>query len=148
MPPKPRPLADRFWPKVNKTESCWLWTGAKDPNGYGRINPGGRFGGAALAHRISWELLRGPIPDGLVIDHLCRVPACVNPDHMETVPMRVNSMRGQHPKYVAHKTGVCLRGHAFDVVGVRLYANGRKGCRQCIRETYRAWLARRKAMAT
>lgn len=135
------PIADRFWPKVDKTPTCWLWTGATDPNGYGRVNLGGR---SALSHRVAYELLRGPIPDGLPLDHLCRVPGCVNPDHLEAVPMLVNSLRGTHPKYVAHVTGICLRGHRFADVGVRLYRDGRKGCRQCIREGFRKWIQRRR----
>jgi hypothetical protein len=140
MPPKPRPVVERFWPKVEKTETCWLWRGARDPSGYGRFNRGVRGESIALAHRVAYELERGPIPEGLPLDHLCRNPSCVNPAHLEAVPMRENSMRGQHPKYRAHLTGVCLRGHVFAEVGVREYPNGRKGCRQCIRETGRAWV--------
>lgn len=80
-----RPLADRFWEKVDKSSSphgCWLWTASKYPDGYGVIRtPAGSRG----AHRVSWELANGPVPDGLNVCHNCPGgdnPACVNPDHL------------------------------------------------------------------
>jgi hypothetical protein len=75
------PLEERFWSKVRKTESCWLWTGAGGGH-YGRLVRGGRLD---LSHRVSWELHNGPIPDGLFVLHNCPggdTPACVNPDHL------------------------------------------------------------------
>src|SRR5690242_4725322 len=83
---------ERFWFHVNKTPTCWLWIGWKSHNGYGRfsINASKKV----QAHRFAYELLRGPIPAGLQIDHLCRVPACVNPAHMEVVTASVNQKRG------------------------------------------------------
>src|SRR5262245_56294238 len=68
----------RFWSKVQKTETCWLWTGAKT-RGYGAINIDHH---AVLAHRVSYELHIGPIPDGLYVLHRCDVHACVRPDHL------------------------------------------------------------------
>lgn len=144
MPKKRTPLADRFWPKVEKSEACWTWTGAKDPSGYGRVNKGGNGGRALLAHRVAYELVRGPIPDGLPLDHLCRNPSCVRPDHLEAVPMKVNSLRGNHPRYAVYKTNICLRGHDRSVVGVRVYPNGRRACKQCIRDSGRAWAQKQK----
>lgn len=79
------PLADRFWPKVNKTASCWLWTGGLTLGGYGVLGRGGRSSGTLNAHRVSWELHHGPIPDGLEVLHNCPGGdnrACVNPDHL------------------------------------------------------------------
>lgn len=78
------PLADRFWRHVKKTNTCWLWTGNKDRNGYGRIldKPHSQGGKPRLAHRVAWELTNGPIPDGLNLCHHCDVPTCVRPDHM------------------------------------------------------------------
>lgn len=145
MPPQRKPIHQRFWPMVSKTNNgCWEWIGAKDPNGYGRINEGGHGGKSRLAHRIAYELCVGVIADGMVIDHLCRNPSCVNPAHLEQVTMLTNSLRGQHPKYVAYTSGVCVRGHRFDEVGVRRYADGCKGCKECIRITSRAWNAKRR----
>lgn len=76
------PLAERFWSKVNKTDSCWLWTGATVPRGYGKISEGRRDGLVLIAPRVSWELHYGPIPEGAYVCHRCDVPACVRPDHL------------------------------------------------------------------
>lgn len=70
------PIADRFWPKVQKTDVCWLWIGATSA-GYGRI---GR--GRAKDHEVSWELHNGPVPHGLWVLHKCDNPPCVRPDHL------------------------------------------------------------------
>lgn len=79
------PLEIRFWRFVDKPDdlfACWLWTGAKANFGHGIINGGGNRGKALRAHRVSWELHYGPIPDGLLVCHHCDVPACVRPDHL------------------------------------------------------------------
>lgn len=82
---RPRSIADRFWLKVHKTDSCWLWTGAVHPNGYGALRDTGKYSGVLSAHHISWELHNGPIPNGLWVLHNCPSgdnPACVNPVHL------------------------------------------------------------------
>ena len=79
---KRTPIEERFWPKVDKTDDCWLWTAATNRHGYGQIWSGEKL---ELAHRVSWELHRGPIPAGLFVLHipsLCHTPGCVNPDHL------------------------------------------------------------------
>jgi HNH endonuclease/helix-turn-helix resolvase-like protein len=73
------PIELRFWPKVNKTETCWLWLGSRAPEGYGHLNTVGKM---KLAHRVSWELCNGPIPDGICVLHKCDNPPCVRPDHL------------------------------------------------------------------
>ncbi len=81
MPVKARPIAERFWPKVDKRgpNDCWLWTGSFR-YAYGRISVGAH--GAISAHRASWEIHNGPIPPGMFVCHRCDVPACVNPSHL------------------------------------------------------------------
>lgn len=77
-----KPLIDRFWRFVVKGPGCWAWTSAKTTFGYGLINEGGRGGKTLRAHRLSWELHNGPIPDGLCVLHLCDNPECTRPDHL------------------------------------------------------------------
>jgi hypothetical protein len=93
---KRTPPEERFWPKVCKTETCWLWTAFKNRDGYGRFNAGGNQ--PVLVHRFAYELLVGPIAEGLELDHLCRVRACVRPEHLEPVPHRENLRRGSYKR--------------------------------------------------
>lgn len=79
---KKKTLAERFWPKVNKTGGCWLWTGAKYKTGYGSIGSEVVRGRAIKAHRASWEIHFGAIPAGLHVLHKCDTPLCVRPDHL------------------------------------------------------------------
>lgn len=106
--PKPRPPDQRFWENVDASGDCWEWTGSKWSKGYGRFWTGtGRVG----AHRWCYEHLVAQVPNGKTLDHLCRNPSCVNPDHLEVVTYRVNYLRGVHRNAVTYKTGVCPRGH-------------------------------------
>jgi hypothetical protein len=89
-------LESRFWSKVTKTETCWIWTGSDNAIGYGRISVDGRL---HYAHRWSYEQARGPIPDGWVVDHLCRTPQCVNPSHLEAVTHHENNVRGKPKRW-------------------------------------------------
>lgn len=112
----------RFWSKVKMTDTCWIWLAADNGLGYGMFRHEGRY---HLAYRFAYERLVGPIPKGLVIDHLCRNPACVRPEHLEPVTQRVNTLRGNAPSARQARQTHCKRGHELDP-----YAAGRK--RQCV----------------
>lgn len=115
----------RFWPKINKQDDgCWQWTAGSYADGYGGFHLDGRYIGA---HRAAWFLLVGDVPDGLVLDHLCRNRRCVNPEHLEPVTSTENTARGVGVAAMnARKThGPC--GHPYDV----FTPSGRRYCRSC-----------------
>lgn len=121
----------RFWSKVNKTDTCWIWTAYQDKNGYGRFRSGKIKVGA---HRFSYELIKGPIPAGLTIDHLCRNPPCVNPAHLEAVTMKENVLRGIGPTAINARKTHCKHGHKFTPENTYTLKNG-KCCLVCNRNT-------------
>lgn len=125
-------MDSNFWGNVNKTGACWLWTGRLDAYGYGVVRDYQLWGknGHRKAHRLSYEMLVGPIPDGLDIDHLCRVRNCVNPAHLEPVTRQVNLLRGQTiPAANAAKTH-CPQGHPYEGHNLIQKPSGRL-CRIC-----------------
>jgi len=133
--------AERFVAKyrVDPTTGCHVWTAATCPTN----GPRGVFrwnNKQGYAHRFAYEQMHGPIPVGLVIDHLCRNPLCVNPDHLEAVTNRENILRGIHPNAVTHVSGVCRNGHS----DFRVMANGRMRCRPCLNEWQRERARRRR----
>ena len=89
-------LEARFWARVVRrgVDQCWPWNGSRQTQGYGRMEVRGR---ALAAHRLSYMLNIGSIPEGAVIDHLCRNKACVNPAHLEAVTLSVNATRAANP---------------------------------------------------
>lgn len=116
---------ERFWSKVEKTDGCWLWTGALNGGGYGRFNVGRRL----YAHRAAYLMFVGPIPDGLQIDHLCRVRHCVNPDHLEPVTHAENVRRGEVGTRERMRTH-CPHGHEYTEANT--YVHPRDGSRKCM----------------
>lgn len=137
---KSRPIADRFWEKVDKSGECWLWLGWCSV-GYGYIEIAGRSVGA---HRWSYEQAHGPIPNGLQIDHLCRNRACVNPAHLEAVTSRINTLRGNGRTAQQARRTHCIRGHPFDMFNTRIGKRGDRHCRACEAVRHAAPTVRRR----
>ena len=123
----------RFWAKIDKNgpNDCWLWRAAKGGGGYGCFRRGGRKDGNIPAHRFIYELLVGPIPKGLTIDHLCRNRLCVNPAHLEAVTHQVNILRGEGLAARNAKATHCIHGHPFDLFNTRFNRGGKRDCRAC-----------------
>ncbi|MFJ3536996.1 HNH endonuclease signature motif containing protein [Streptomyces sp. NPDC090109] len=132
-------LPERFWEKTRIGASgCWEWTAQIAHHGYARYRVGHRSG---RAHRVAYEALVGPIPMGLVLDHLCRVRHCVNPAHLEPVTNRENLLRGAGASLKTH----CPKGHELKGENVAIHPRGNRYCRECHRARNRAWYARSRA---
>lgn len=136
---------ERFWSKVNKTETCWLWTAATRGTGYGAFSLNGRPQGA---HRVAYEWEHGPVPDGLDLDHLCRVRNCVRPSHLEPVTRGVNLLRGETLLAKAAATTHCPQGHAYDAENTRYDMRGHRFCRRCKNAYQREWERRKQRRKT
>ena len=123
---------ERFWAKVDRsdTEGCWVWQATVSSSDYGMFWASA-LGRQVMAHRYAYELLVGPIPEGLQIDHLCRVRRCVNPAHLEPVTQTENILRGTNFAAVNAAKTECIRGH--DLTGENAYVNavGHRRCRIC-----------------
>lgn len=134
-------LIERLWSRIERQpDGCWLWAGPVKANGYGVIGRGGR-GNTDYVHRVMYELIIGPIPEGLCIDHLCRVRACCNPSHLEAVTYSVNVSRGLRSALNTH----CRAGHAR--TPENLIRNGVRStrCRPCNVERLRALRANQES---
>lgn len=114
---------------------CWMWTGAIDGHGYGRVL--GKNRKNTQAHRISWEMNMGPIPSGMVLDHICRLPCCVNPAHLRIFTRRQNALEnsfGMSALNAARKK--CKNGHEYSFASS--WAHPQRVCRECIAERDRS----------
>lgn len=142
-------VVDRIMAHITEEEGplatpCWICTYAPNYSGYTRINDAGR---TRRCHRAMYEETVGPIPDGLVCDHICRVRNCVNPAHLEIVTQRENLLRGEHLLVRLWRANTCKRGHSLgDALVDR---EGRRRCRICAAEYNERYCAsRRQARAS
>lgn len=156
-----RPPVERFWPKVNKNGPipdyrpdlgpCWLWTASLRWNGYGHFSTG--VGSkSTVAHKFCYELLVGPVPKGMQLDHLCRVRHCLNPQHLEPVTQRTNILRGSGFSARNIVKTHCPQGHEYTADNLKASRKDRVS-RQCLtchrvqeRERGRRYRARIKEM--
>jgi hypothetical protein len=119
-----------LWAKVEPTGFCWLFTGWLDPQGYGTVTWERK---GQRAHRVAYQELVGPIPEGLVLDHLCRVRNCVNPDHLEPVTHKVNLYRGFTEARKHGEKTHCKNGHEYTPENT-LQTEVQRFCRACARD--------------
>lgn len=124
-----RPALERFVEKVDATGDCWEWTGTRSL-GYGRFMVSNDRH-MTWAHRAAWELLVGPIPDGLQLDHLCRNRGCVNPDHLEPVTSRLNTLRSPIGAGAKARVTHCPAGHEYTAENTRRSKRNQRTCRAC-----------------
>ncbi len=132
---------DRLCSKISVEDSgCWLWMGAVGTGGYGwfgvRYAP--HLWRMRAAHRMSYMAFKGPIPEGLHLDHLCRVRLCVNPEHLEPVTQAENNRRAVHPEKTHCKNGHPLAGENL------AYSGGQRVCRTCRRARALAYYHRQQ----
>lgn len=128
---------EKFLAFTEVSKSCWWWTGPTNQSGYGYLTQDYH---STYAHRWIWEHLVGPIPDGLTIDHLCTNKVCVNPEHLEVVPLEVNSSR-RHGNRI-----FCPLGHSLDDAYFRPDGGGRQ-CATCVKRRTAARWANRQQVA-
>ncbi len=143
-------VKERFWSKVNKDGPvpeyrpelgpCWLWTAGLGSKGYGCFFMDGR---SVNAHRVSFEWVNGPIPQGLQPDHLCRVHPCVRPSHLEAVTPRENLMRGETLAAANVLKTHCPLGHPYSEQNTKIdFKRGICYCRTCCNEATKSWKRR------
>lgn len=152
-------MSQRFWNKVDKSVAapCWMWTGSLNEDGYGVYND-------KRAHRIAYQKEKGRIPRYTELDHLCRVRACVNPDHLEPVPHRVNVQRGRLGEVTRQRQLAkthCPNGHEYTpentYTAPKPYEQRKTGrsytykphrpsrhCKECKRAANRRWYRRKR----
>jgi hypothetical protein len=146
--PKSRPVQERFWEKVEEDPEtgCWLWTASLANYGYGQFGITPRK--IVKAHRFAYQTMVGEIPDGLELDHLCRTPRCVNPDHLDPVPHAVNVRRGD-AGWATGRTyramAECKKGHTKTAENAIISADGIRRCKDCSRLSSARYRARKKA---
>lgn len=137
-------LPERIASKIeaDPATGCWLWRGYLNNRGYAQIQV---HRVSVFVHRLTYQSARGAIPEGLELDHLCRVPHCCNPAHLEPVTHRENVLRGVSPMAINAARTHCVHGHEFTPENTKRTYNGRRACRACAREFMRGYHLRVKA---
>ncbi len=131
LPDDPEPIRRLLMDRVEVVGDCWVWKGLTH-NGYGVLSiPNVRP--QVRAHRLSYTLHVGPIPSGLVLDHICRNRGCVRPDHLEAVTDRENVLRGIGPTARNFRKTHCSQGHAYTPENTKWTKDGYRRCRACYR---------------
>ncbi len=138
---------DRFWSRVDQwddPDECWQWMGQKNTKGYGVFAVERK---SKMAHRVAYVLCVGDIPEGLTLDHLCRVRGCVNPGHLEPVTVAENVRRGNSFTGINLRKTHCDHGHPFTPENTAITREGFRDCRECRRQISRRYSLRKKAAA-
>lgn len=134
--------SERFWAKVDFGDECWNWTGGRFENDYGAFQLDGK---AVRAHRVAWELINGPIPEGLIVCHHCDNPGCQRPNHLflgthaDNAQDRERKGRRTNIYGLAHRNGVkthCYNGHPLSGDNLQTWG-GKRQCKQCKKDRRR-----------
>ncbi len=138
-----QPIIDRIWMRTMPIpfSGCLVWMGRLDKYGYGTISLGGSRQPRSLVHRVAYEIVKGPIPIGMTLDHKCRVRSCWNPEHLEPVTNRVNILRGISFSAINYRKTHCNHGHEFSVENTYLWGRSRI-CRACVNRRSRQYYKR------
>ena len=131
---------ERLWQRIDTTGPCWEWEGCRVV-GYGKVYAGGR---TWRVHRLVWELLVGPIPDGMVLDHLCHNRACSNPDHLQVTTQRENITRGGTLPAMWLRQTHCVNGHPLSGDNLGTGSDGERRCKTCHRDRQREYARRNR----
>ncbi len=138
----PEPISNRI--TVDLVSGCWKVAGNLDKDGYARI-------GGEGAHRVVYKLLVGPIPEGLVLDHVeawgCVWRCCSWPAHLEPVTAAVNTLRGSSPHAINARKTRCVNGHEYDLFSTYYRPNGNRDCRFCILDRVKRYQQRQREAA-
>lgn len=126
--------------RIDMTKDCWIWQGSLDEDGYGRFPIKGQY---KRVQRLMYELVGGKLQKELTIDHLCRVRNCVNPNHLEQVSVKVNTLRGNAPSAINYRKTHCKYGHPFDEANTYYWRGKMRKCIKCNRRVVREWHRKR-----
>ena len=146
VPPKKRPIMERFFDRVcfEPNTGCWLFDGSFSPDGYAYFYVSDKK--MKVAHKFLYEREVSPVPEGMELDHLCLVRCCVNPQHLEVVTHAENVRRGQPRNFNRNKTH-CRNGHPYSGYNLTITPSGERTCKTCSREATRRFRERKRAEA-